>query len=101
MGRRAPRRIATAIRAARSRAAPATVLAAVQQAWPEAVGPQIAAAAEPVADRDGTVVVRCQAAVWAQELDLMQDRIADRLREMLGELAPSGLKFEVGSGTGN
>ena len=97
MARRAPRQIGAAIAAARGRAAPPTTLAAVQQAWPEAVGAQIASAAEPVAERQGTVIVRCRAAVWADELDLMQDRILARLKDMLGPLAPGGLRFEVGN----
>jgi predicted nucleic acid-binding Zn ribbon protein len=95
MGRRAPRQIATALAAARGRAAPATTLASVQGAWSDAVGAQIASAAEPVAERDGTVTVRCEAAVWAEELDLMQLRILARLRDRLGPLAPSRLRFEV------
>jgi predicted nucleic acid-binding Zn ribbon protein len=96
MARRAPRRITGAIQAARSRAAPPTTLGAVQQAWRDAVGEQIASAAEPVAEREGKVVVRCQAAVWAEELDLMQDRILGRLKELLGAAAPTALRFEVG-----
>ena len=97
MGRRAPRRLAAAIGTARGRAAPVTPLGAVQLAWADAVGAQVAASAEPISERAGTVIVRCRAAVWAEELDLMQDRIIARLRELLGDAAPSRLRFEVGS----
>jgi predicted nucleic acid-binding Zn ribbon protein len=96
MGRRAPRRVAAAVATARRRSAPATTLAAVQGAWASAVGPQIAAAAEPVGERDGTIIVRCEAAVWADELDLMQAQILTRLEDLLGPGALRALRFEVG-----
>jgi predicted nucleic acid-binding Zn ribbon protein len=93
--RRAPRPAAGAIRAARNRAAPQTRLAAVQAAWGEAVGGQLAARAEPASERAGTVTIECVDAVWAQELDLMQGQLLERLRAQLGELAPESLRFRV------
>jgi predicted nucleic acid-binding Zn ribbon protein len=93
--RRAPRPASTALRAAREWAAPQTPLAAVQAIWPEAVGPQLAARAEPVAEREGEVTVECADAVWAQELDLMQAQLLERLHERLGETAPKNLRFRV------
>jgi len=91
-----PRPAAAAFRSARGRAAPLTPLAAVQDAWAEVVGEQVSAVAEPVAERSGAVIVACSDAVWAQELDLLQDDLRARLRERLGELAPAALRFEVG-----
>jgi predicted nucleic acid-binding Zn ribbon protein len=96
MGRPAPRPASVALRAALDRAAPQTPLAAAQTAWSEAVGEAIAAATEPVGEREGTLSVRCQSSTWAQELSLMEDRLLERLRERLGEAAPSALKFLVG-----
>jgi predicted nucleic acid-binding Zn ribbon protein len=93
--RRAPRQAAAAIRAARDRAAPRTGLAAVQAAWAQTVGEQLAAVAAPVSERSGTVTIECADAVWAQELDLMQAQLLERLRDGLGELAPSNLRFRV------
>jgi predicted nucleic acid-binding Zn ribbon protein len=93
--RRAPRPAASAIRAARERAAPQTRLAAIQAAWDSALGSQLAARAEPVSERAGTVTVECVDAVWAQELDLMQEQLLGRLRSRLGELAPTSLRFRV------
>ena len=93
--RSAPRPAAEALRLARDRAAPRTRLAAVQAAWGGAVGDQLAARAEPVSERAGTVTIECADAVWAQELDLMQGQLLDRLRAQLGELAPEGLRFRV------
>ena len=93
--RSAPRPAAEALRAARDRAAPQTRLAAVQAAWGSAVGDQLAARAEPVSERAGTVTIECVDAVWAQELDMMQEQLLERLRAQLGELAPKGLRFRV------
>ncbi len=93
--RRAPRQAGEAFRAARDRVAPRTGLAAVQAAWRSAVGERVAAVASPVAERAGTLTVECTDAVWAQELDLMQDRLLERLREELGERAPKALRFRL------
>jgi predicted nucleic acid-binding Zn ribbon protein len=95
--RRAPRPAASAIRAARERAAPQTRLAAAQAAWDGALGGQLAARAEPVSERAGTLTVECVDAVWAQELDLMQEQLLGQLRSRLGELAPTSLRFRVNS----
>lgn len=93
--RRAPRPAASALRAARDLAAPRTGLAAAQAGWAAAVGERIAAVTTPVSERAGTLTVECAEAVWAQELDLMQGQLLERLREELGELAPKALKFRL------
>ena len=96
MSRRpAPRPAAGALRAALERAAPKTRLAAVQAAWAETVGERVADAAQPVAERDGAVVVECSDPVWAEELDLMQAQLLERLSERLGEQAPQALRFRA------
>ena len=95
--RRAPRPGADAFKAALERSAPKTPLAAVQAAWPQAVGQQLAAVAVPVSERDGTLTVECADAVWAQELDLMQRALLERLRGEVGEQAPQALRFRVNS----
>ncbi len=95
--RRAPRPAANAFQAALHQVAPQTPLAAVQAAWANAVGEQLAARATPVSERDGTVTVECVDAVWAQELDLMQGTLIERLREQVGEQAPEALRFRVNS----
>ena len=93
--RRAPRPASAALRWALGEAAPKTPLAAVQAAWVDAVGERVAAAAEPVSERAGTVTVRCQDSVWAQELELMQEQLLERLGDRLGEQAPQALRFRV------
>ncbi|HEX6117438.1 MAG TPA: DUF721 domain-containing protein [Solirubrobacterales bacterium] len=74
-------------------AAPATPLAAVQAAWPRAAGETVARQAEPVAERDGEVTIACRTAAWAQELDLLQDRLRTRLNEELGGEPVTALRF--------
>jgi predicted nucleic acid-binding Zn ribbon protein len=96
--RRAPRPATAALRAALERSAPRTPLAAVQAVWAGAVGERLAAAAEPVSERAGTVVVSCVDPVWAEELDLMQEQLLARLRERLGEAAPKALRFRAKGG---
>ena len=94
--RRVPRPATDALRAALEQATPRTSLAATQAAWAEAVGERVAAVTEPVAERAGTLVVRCSDPVWAEELELMQEQLLARLRERLGEQAPQSLRFRVG-----
>jgi predicted nucleic acid-binding Zn ribbon protein len=96
--RRAPRQASEAFRAVRDQAAPKTGLAAVQAAWTEALGERLAEVATPVSERAGTLTVECVDGVWAQELDLMQGQLLERLREALGERAPEKLKFRVARG---
>lgn len=95
--RRAPRQASEAFRVARERAAPRTGLAAAQAVWRDAVGEQLAAVAAPVSERAGTLTIECADGVWAQELDLMQGQLLERLRAELGERGPRALRFRVGS----
>jgi len=57
----------------------------------------LAAVAVPVSERDGTLTVECADAVWAQELDLMQESLLERLRGQVGDRAPQALRFRVNS----
>jgi predicted nucleic acid-binding Zn ribbon protein len=99
-GRRSPRPFGEALRQVRRRAEPRTLLAAAQSAWPAVAGAAVAAEAEPVAERDGVVTIACRSATWAQELDLMQMELLERLNRALSEtdLSPAagtvkGLRF--------
>ncbi len=96
MGRPAPRPASHALRTALERCAPRTDLAAAQTVWSEAVGEAVAAAAEPVAEHDGVLTIRCQSATWAQELSLMEGELLKRLAERLGERSPKTLKVLAG-----
>ena len=90
--RRAPRPLALALEELTAAAMPATQLAEVQRAWPEAAGAAFAAQTEPVAERAGTITVACASAVWAQELDLLSERVVGRLNETLGRPAVRALR---------
>lgn len=92
MRRTSPRPLALALAELSEQLAPATALAAVQSAWPAAVGPAIAAQAQPVSERAGSVTVACRSAVWAQELDLMSAELIERLNQALGRPAVRALR---------
>ena len=94
MRRRAPRPISAAIGEALENAEPATLLAAVQRAWPAAVGEAIAREATPVAERSGVVTVACSSSAWAQELDLLGRRMVAKIAPELPDgSALEGLRF--------
>jgi predicted nucleic acid-binding Zn ribbon protein len=84
VSRRSPRPISRALEDFTAALAPASTLARVQSCWEAAAGAAIAAAARPVAEHDGVLSVRCEAAVWAQELDLLAPDLLDRLNAALG-----------------
>jgi predicted nucleic acid-binding Zn ribbon protein len=84
MSASAPRPLARAIESFAAALTPASTLARVQGCWEDSVGAAIAAAAHPVAERDGVLTVRCDAAVWSQELDLMAPELLGRLNGALG-----------------
>jgi predicted nucleic acid-binding Zn ribbon protein len=93
MARRStPRPFAPALERLADRVMPATLLAEVQRAWPEAAGGALATAAEPVSEREGVVTVACGSAVWAQELDLLSERVVSALNERLGRPAVRRLR---------
>jgi predicted nucleic acid-binding Zn ribbon protein len=87
--------VGAALEAFADRLAPATLLAQVQRAWPEAAGEAFARAGSPVAERDGIVTVACAEAVWAQELDLMSERVVAALNERLGAPAVKSLRVQA------
>jgi hypothetical protein len=95
MRRRGPRPVGHALDAVCARLAPATLLAEVQRAWPEAAGPTFAPHSEPWAERDGDVLVACPEAVRAQELDLMSELVIDRLNQALGRPAVRRLRVQA------
>jgi predicted nucleic acid-binding Zn ribbon protein len=100
MRRPAPRPLSVALEQVARAAAPATLLARVQAAWPQVAGRTIAAVAAPVAEREGVVTVLCESAVWSGELELLAPDLLARLNADLApdEAAPVGrLRFVIGS----
>jgi hypothetical protein len=76
---------------------PAADMPELVAAWPEAVGPQIAAHAWPARlARDGTLHVAVSSSVWAFELTQLEPEIRGRLAAAVGEKAPPRLRFAVG-----
>src|SRR3954465_15658289 len=69
----------------------------VVEAWPDAVGPMVAANAWPARiARDGTLHVNTSSSSWACELGQLGPEIESRLAEKLGEKAPKAVRFAVG-----
>jgi predicted nucleic acid-binding Zn ribbon protein len=75
----APRHLGAALGDALGASTPPGALARVQGAWAGAAGPAIAAASEPVSEREGVVTVACESAVWAHELELLKGDLERRL----------------------
>jgi predicted nucleic acid-binding Zn ribbon protein len=95
MRRRAPEPFAAIVRDAVSQAAPDTLLARVQAAWPEVAGRAIAAESAPASEREGTVFVDCSAGVWAEELTLLAPDLLGRLNGHLNGPKVRELRFRV------
>ena len=100
MRRSALRPLSVALEQVARAAAPATLLARVQAAWPQVAGRAVAAAAAPVSEREGVVTVVCESAVWSGELELLAPDLLARLN---AHVAPDGaarvrrLRFVIGS----
>ena len=80
--------------------APLTLLAEVQTVWEQAVGAGVAARATPTAERAGVLTVTCEAAVWAQELDLMGPELVAGLNAALGAERVKGLRCQAAPARG-
>ena len=96
MSRAAPRPLSGALARLTSTLAPATTLARVQAGWDTAAGAAIAAAARPIAERDGVVTVLCESSVWANELELIGADLVVRLNRQLAEPAIRELRCKTG-----
>ena len=95
MRRRAPEPFAGVLRDAVAGAAPDTLLARVQALWMEVAGAAVAAESAPASEREGTIKVECSAAVWAQELTLLEGDLRTRLNARLEGAQVRGLRFVV------
>jgi Dna[CI] antecedent, DciA len=86
-------RVGDAVRRELSRFGPVLGMAPLVEAWPAAVGSQIARNAWPARlARDGTLHVHTTDSVWAFELKSR----AEEIRQRLGEHAPPRLAFAPG-----
>jgi hypothetical protein len=72
---------------------PAAGMAPIVEAWPGAVGPEIARNAWPARlARDGTLHIHTQDSIWAFELTTR----AEEIRSRLGKAAPRKMSFAPG-----
>ena len=86
-------RVGDAVGRELGRFGPAVGMAPLVEAWPVAVGPEIARNAWPARlARDGTLHVHTTDSIWAFELGSR----ADEIRSRLGEHAPPRLAFAPG-----
>jgi hypothetical protein len=90
--RRAPRPVASALDRFTAERAPATALAAVQRVWSRAVPAPFAGTCTPDGERDGVIAIACPSAVEAQELDLLSERVVERLNQHLERPLVKGLR---------
>lgn len=97
MRRLAPRPLAHALEDVRRDAAPPTLIAAVQAAWPAVAGEALSGAAAPVSEREGVVTVACESGAWAQELELLGPDLLERLNAALDGAPIAKFRFVVGS----
>lgn len=85
--------VGTAVERELGRFGPASGMAPVVEAWPAAVGPEIARNAWPARlGRDGTLHIHTQDSIWAFELTTR----ADEIRTRLGHAAPRRIAFAPG-----
>jgi predicted nucleic acid-binding Zn ribbon protein len=68
----------------------------IGERWEEAVGPEVARHSRPVAMRGRTLEVDVDSPVWGQQLQLLRPELLSALAAVLGEDAPSDLRFRVG-----
>jgi predicted nucleic acid-binding Zn ribbon protein len=62
-----------------------SLLARLHAAWPELVGPALAAHAEPRSLRDGVLTVAVDAPGWATQLRYLEAELLRRAEEVVGE----------------
>jgi hypothetical protein len=88
-----PHQIGDAVARELARFGPATGMAPIVEAWPGAVGPEIARNAWPGRlGRDGSLRIHTTDSVWAFELGTR----AEEIRTRLGDAAPARLVFAPG-----
>lgn len=84
MRRSSPRLLGAALDAFTAQSRPPTLLARAQGAWPAVAGRVIAQEAEPLSESGSTLTVACSSAVWAQELEMLEPDLRERLNRALG-----------------
>lgn len=70
---------------------------AAWRVWDQAVGPQIATKAQPVAVRDGVLTVAVTSAPWLQQLGFLKRQIIESLNSALGEELVKDIYLKAGT----
>ncbi len=70
--------------------------ASVVPAWPELVGPAIAAVTTPLRVTDGVLIVAVRSSAWLMELRLMEDEILRRVNAGRRRGRLSRIRFVMG-----
>jgi predicted nucleic acid-binding Zn ribbon protein len=68
----------------------------VLRVWDEALGPAFAPHCRPEGLRRGEVIARVRDSAWMQRLSLEKPAILARLGALLGDAAPTGMRFRIG-----
>ena len=68
----------------------------IAERWEEAVGPEIAAHCRPTALRAGVLEARVDSSVWCQQLTMRRPEMVAALHRLLGDDAPTDVRFQVG-----
>jgi predicted nucleic acid-binding Zn ribbon protein len=92
-----PERIGDEVQRELGRFGPAEGMTEIVRAWPTVMGEQIARNAWPARiSRDGKLHVATASSAWAFELAQLEPKLLERLREVLGDTTPAGLRFAPG-----
>lgn len=70
----------------------------VWSAWPEIVGPAVAAHAEPTSLRNGVLKVRADSPAWATEIGYLVDEIRSRANAVTGRALVTEVRVWTGPG---
>jgi len=63
--------------------------------WDKAVGKTIAKHSKPFSVKKGTLFVRVEGSVWANELSLMKKKIINKLNKMIGHESIKDIVFKI------
>jgi predicted nucleic acid-binding Zn ribbon protein len=67
----------------------------IAERWEEAVGPEIASHSRPTALHGDRLEVAVDSSVWCQQLQLRSPELLAALRRLLGDEAPTALRFHT------
>ena len=63
--------------------------------WDKVVGKQIAKHTKPISVRKGTLFVKVEGSVWANELSLLKKKIINKLNKLMGYESIKDIVFKI------